>query len=294
MTTAIATPAIPTSHRLTLAGAIRSEWIKATSLRSIRWSIALALVLSIGLSFVMALALRTLSGPAGDGAIEITAEASDVAGIITGVTSFPANFLCLIFAVLGVFVFSSEYSSGMILSTLAATPRRGLVLTSKALVLTVISGNVAIINMVAGTALAVWLNPEARPALFTTPVLTSLAGTVAFLVVIALMAFALGGILRSTAGAITVMVVLVFVAPTVLQVLSQVTDWSWVPAVTNYLPTTLAQTLSYGVGSDVPAQIAEATGVATPGYGEALFALAVWVVVPMFVATKLFFDRDAK
>ncbi len=289
MTTAIMTPPATRSsnasgaHRLSLGGVIRSEWIKATSLRSIRWSILASLVLSIGLSLIMGLALRSFMAP-GD----------DPAEAIMTVTAAPATFLCLVFAVLGVFMFSTEYSSGMILSTLTASPRRGLVISAKAIVLTLIAGTVALINVIAGAVIAVVLIPEARPELLTKVTLSSLAGSVLFLVAIALLSFAIAGMLRSTAGAITAAVALIFVVPTVMQILDQATDWSWVLTAANYLPTALGQFLGYGIDPEATAMLSEMSGTHVPGYGESLAVLGLWVLVPMTAAIKLFFTRDAK
>lgn len=136
--------------------------------------------------------------------------------------------------------------------------------------------------------------PEAASALGSTQVLSSMAGTVAYLVAMTLVAFAVAGILRATGGAITAVVALVFLIPLVLQVLSSVTDWTWVMWINEYLPTALGSTLGYGLGSEVPYTLAADAGVHVPNYWESLAALAMWVVWPMFISVKLFFSRDAK
>lgn len=279
-TPAPATAAGPTppAYQLTLAGAIHSEWIKAASLRSIRWSIAVSIVLGISMSLVMGFALRSL-----------IPEASQAGGeFVMMVTSFPANFLVLVFGVLGAFVFSSEYASGMILSTLTAVPRRGLVLAAKAVVLTAISTAVAAIIVAAGVAISVMLIPEAATQILTAQVISSLIGTIVYLIAIALLAFAIAGLLRSTAGAITAVVAVIFLAPAVFLILTQVTDWTWAVTVADFLPTALGSTLGSGI---LPEAAAGMTGV---GYWPAMAALAAWVVVPVAAAAKLFFSRDAK
>lgn len=119
---------------------------------------------------------------------------------VLAVTTFPATFLAFVFA--GAFVFSSEYASGMILSTLTAAPRREYVLTAKALVLTAISSAAALASGIRVSMLQV---PEVADVLGSTQVLTGMLGTVFFLVAISLFAFAVAGA-RSTAGAITVVV----------------------------------------------------------------------------------------
>lgn len=286
--TPLSRPAATTSStvavsRLGFAGIVRSEWIKALSLRSIRWSIATSVVLGIAMSLAMSFALRGLMDEVG-----LTSHAEYLAAI----TSFPANLLSLVFGVLGVFVFSSEYASGMIISTLTAAPRRGLLMTAKATVLTVLAAAVALLVVVAGVLTGVAVLPEAAGSVWMLQTLTSLLGTVVFLVAIALFGFALAGILRSTAGAITTVVAVVFLLPNVLQIVGQIADWQWVSAAWSYLPTSLGAVLGSGIveGGLAPADAA----FHTPGYGESLAVLTLWVAVPMAIAARSFFARDAK
>lgn len=272
-----------TAPRLSFGGVVRSEWIKALSLRSIRWSLIVSVALGIAMSLAMAFALRSL----------VSDQPSDgYAGFVATVTSFPASFLALVFGVLGVFVFSSEYASGMVLSTLTAAPRRGLVIAAKAVILTLMSVVVAAIVLAAGVAISIAVLPESAASVVTTQILTSLLGTVVFLLSIALFAFAVAGIVRSTAGGITIVVGLIFLLPMVLQIVTQVADWSWAQLAMNYLPTSLGSVVGQGV-FDGPTGMMEST-VRVPGYGEAMAALVLWALLPLVGATRLFLSRDAR
>lgn len=277
-----ATPADQAS-RLSFAGLLRSEWIKALSLRSIRWSIGTSIVAGLAMSLAMSFALRALIGD------DLTATHAEYLASVTG---FPANLLSLVFGVLGVFVFSSEYASGMILSTLTAAPRRGLLMAAKAVVLTAIAVVIALVVVGSGVLIAVTVMPESASAVWTLQTLTSLLGTTVFLVAIALFSFAVAGILRSTAGAITAVVGVIFLLPNILQIVAQLSDWSWVQLVWHYLPSSLGLTLGSGV-MEGGAPVLEAA-VHTPGYAEALAVLAAWVILPMAAAAKAFLSRDAR
>src|SRR5579875_1846557 len=96
--------------------AARMEWIKLRSLRSTTWVLASGIAVTIVLGTVAGL---NTSNPHGDPTSNV------LSGVIFGQ---------LVTGVLGVLVISSEYSSGMIRSTLAAIPRRPLVLAAKAAV----------------------------------------------------------------------------------------------------------------------------------------------------------------
>lgn len=280
------------SHRLTLGGVIRSEWIKAISLRSIRWTLAVSIALGVAMCTIMGYALNDLFI---DPAVPMTATE-----YVLAVTTFPATFLAFVFAVLGAFVFSSEYASGMILSTLTAAPRRGYVLTAKALVLTAISSAAALIVVASGIGVSMLQVPEVADVLGSTQVLTGMLGTVFFLVAISLFAFAVAGIARSTAGAITVVVGILLLLPMILQIMSGLLDWSWLATVQNYLPMTLGSNLGNGVTEEAGLSLRVQMEQADTGYTEVLsyrdsmFNLALWFIIPMAATVKLFFSRDAK
>ena len=280
------------SSKLTLGGVIRSEWIKATSLRSIRWTLAVSIALGVAMCTIMGFALNALFI---DPAVPMTATE-----YVLAVTTFPSTFLAFVFGVLGAFVFSSEYASGMILSTLTATPRRGYVVAAKALVLTAISSVAALVVVASGAGVSMLQVPEVVDVLGSAQVVTGMLGTVLFLVAISLFAFAVAGIVRSTAGAITVVVGILLLVPMILQIMSGVLDWSWLTTVQNYLPMTLGSNLGNGVTEGAALSLRVQMEQADSGYADVLsyrdsaLSLALWVIVPMAAAVRLFFTRDAK
>lgn len=280
------------SPRLTLGGVIRSEWIKAMSLRSIRWTLVISIGLGVAMCAVMGFALNDLFG---DPTSPMMATE-----YVLAVTTFPATFLAFVFGVLGAFMFSSEYASGMILSTLTAVPRRGYVLAAKALILTAISAVAAFIVVGAGIVVSVIYMWDVVDVLVTTQVLTGMLGTLFFLVAISLFAFAVAGIVRSTAGAITVVVGILLLVPMILQIMSGVLDWTWLTTVQNYLPMTLGSNLGVGITDGAQLSLRVQMEQADTGYADVLsyresaFNLLLWVIIPMAAAAKLFFARDAK
>ena len=116
----------PAAGRAGLRGALASEFTKLRSVRSTYWTLAALLVVSIGL----------------DGAITAGQAAQfnnapwNEAGFDATQTSLGAFFELgqLIIAILGAMVITSEYSTGMIRTSLTAQPRRGVVYAAKAIV----------------------------------------------------------------------------------------------------------------------------------------------------------------
>lgn len=115
---------------------------------------------------------------------------------------------------------TAEYRRGLIRTTLTASPRRGRVLAAKATVI----GAVAFVTGLAAAAIAVPLVEAVQKSkqfpLYRTPFATDLrlvVGTGALFAVTAVLALALGAVLRRSAGAVAAVVVAI-VLPYILAV----------------------------------------------------------------------------
>jgi ABC-2 type transport system permease protein len=118
----------PATGRAGLRGAIASEFTKIRSVRSTYWTLAALLVVSIGLGAAIA----------GGTAASFSHNPANKAGFDATQTSLIAFFEIgqLIIAVIAALAITSEYSTGMIRTSLTAQPRRGTVYAAKAIVLT--------------------------------------------------------------------------------------------------------------------------------------------------------------
>ena len=112
---------------VTQARVILSEWTKLRSLRSTRWSLLVAVVLTIGFPLLAA----AITG-ARWSAHELRASARTA--IRSTSRSSASNLSQLAIGVLGVLVISGEYSTGMIRASLGAVPKRLPVLWAKIVV----------------------------------------------------------------------------------------------------------------------------------------------------------------
>ncbi|MCW6010171.1 ABC transporter permease subunit [Micromonospora sp. CPCC 205371] len=116
----------------------------------------------------------------------------------------------LVVVVVGTMYITSEYRRGLIRMTLAASPRRGRVLVAKAIVL----GSVTFVTSLVATVVCYLLGRKIDEAngLYFYPTSTAtevrvLVGTAALLTLAAVLALAIGTVLRSNAGAVTVGIV---------------------------------------------------------------------------------------
>src|ERR1700683_3943015 len=121
-------PLPPATGRAGLRGAIASEWTKIRSVRSTYWTLAALLVVSVGIGAAIA----------GGTAANFSHNPGNKAGFDATQTSLIAFFEIgqLIIAVIAALAITSEYSTGMMRTSLTAQPRRGTVYAAKAIVLT--------------------------------------------------------------------------------------------------------------------------------------------------------------
>jgi ABC-2 type transport system permease protein len=180
----------PASFFNTLA----AEWSKLVTLRATHITLGLGLVLSVGTTGLVALALGNTQG---DWSADFSPITTSMVGMI---------WALIISAVFGVLVMSREYTSGLIRLTLTATPRRGRVLTAKLVLVSLITLGFGLL-----TTVGMFLIGQAVLGAYGMPT-TDLGNADARRVVLGLGAvmpffpivgLALGVLLRSTASAIT-------------------------------------------------------------------------------------------
>ena len=267
----------PTSLRIqgrqTILRSVRSEWIKFWTLRS-TW-----------ITSFIAIALTVLFGAGLAASLGQSEEYQDKAmNLITSGLTFGQ----IVVAVLGALIITGEYSSGQIRSSLASVPRRGRLLLSKAVVLSVASFLLGSVSVFLSWAISKPFLGEHAGSLTDSHYFGYIWGSGLVFVGIALMTLGLGFLLRSTAGAITVVVSLLFVITIPLQLAAS--KWEWINKVIGCLPSTVSESVS-----DPFQRTTEwgAQGVQFLSHGQAVAVFAAWALVPLIIAWFVFSRRDA-
>ncbi|WP_432023695.1 ABC transporter permease subunit [Streptomyces parvus] len=176
----------------TLGDAITSEWTKLRSVRATVWTlgvmVALMLTLGVGTALLLAANDTNLAGE--------PALALGLFGVLLG-------SLCVI--TLGVLTIGSEYSTGMIRTTLTACPSRARVLAAKAIVFFSL---VFVITTVTATVVAVFQTVILSGTVSASGGAWALAtvGVGLYIAGLGLLSLGVGAIVRHTAGAITIMI----------------------------------------------------------------------------------------
>ena len=197
-------------------------------------------------------------------------------------------------AVIAAMFITAEYRRGMIRTTLAASPRRGQLLAAKATVI----GSVTFVTGLAAAAVVVVLGARLSrdQGLYVLPVswLTEvrvIAGTAALLAAAAVLALAIGTMLRRSAAAVTVAIVAI-VLPYILGVASVLPFGAaeWLLRVT--------PAAAFAIQQSIPQYPQVGTAYTPPAYFPlapwAGFAvLCAWTAAALAAAVMLLRRRDA-
>ncbi|WEO76956.1 ABC transporter permease subunit [Cryobacterium sp. SO2] len=203
---------VPAGSGLSFGGILRSEWIKLRSVRSTIWSYATVIVISFGMAALMSASLD-LAGT------EVPAAAQ--ATFLAQAATFGVFFGQLVVAVLGVLAISGEYSTGMIRSSITATPQRLPVLAAKAVVIFVCTFVVGLISTVGSffVAAPILAGKGISAALTDPDLLLPLLGGALYLALVSVFALGVGAILRGSAGGIAAALGVILLLPIVLSMI---------------------------------------------------------------------------
>ncbi|MFZ3560653.1 MULTISPECIES: ABC transporter permease [unclassified Streptomyces] len=275
MTAVTAPLAVTDTRGPGFAHLMRSEWTKIRSVRSTIWSLGILIVLTL-IFTVLFMEMGVANWDKSD-ASQQAAMRLDPTGTILGSGILLSQ---LAICVLGTMVMASEYSTGMIRSSLLAVPRRTPVLAAKAAVfglLVLVVGEVtAFASFLVGAPI---LHDKAPVSIGDPGVLRAVAGCGLYLALLGLFALAAGAIIRHTAAAITGVIGFVLVLAPMAEMLPGTVG----KHIHAYLPTE--------AGNLITQQHARAGDLLGPWQG--LGVLALWTAALLVVAGVLLNRRDA-
>jgi ABC-2 type transport system permease protein len=265
-------PLDPPGGAAGLGGALRSEFTKIRSVRSTYWTLFAMVVVTIGIGALAC--VGAINRPRGAGTQLADPTMHSLIGLVLGQ---------LIIVVLGALAITSEYSTGMIRTSLSVQPRRGTVLAAKGIVFTLVS---LVSGLVASfgsffIGQAILSTKNLNTSIGDPNVLRAVIGGGLFLAVCGMLAFGLGTLLRHTAAAISASIGLLFV----LFVLVNFLPSNWQDHVDKWIPFNAGmQIWTTATQSGSPHMFAPWTGFAV-FLGYAVIAIIAGAVV--------FLRRDA-
>lgn len=252
-----------------------AEWTKLRSVRSTYWSLISLVIVFLFFSWLIPWAVVhswSQSAP------------SDKASVLQDPLAVVMNFGMLLgqlgVAVLGVLVTASEYSTGMIRSTLLASPHRTRMLAAKSVVFTLLVlvigelvafGSFAIGQLTLKNLFTLHLNDGTN--------MRQVVGVGLYLGMLALFSLVIGSLIRHVAGAICAVIALVLVVGPLMQLIPG--------KVGEYLYTYAPTNAGYAVfQSHLPDKF-----LITAWEGYAVFA--AWTALLWVLAAWLLARRDA-
>lgn len=249
-----------------------SEWTKLRSVRSTLWTLFATFAIAVGFGLVLSFAYVARYD---------RLSLSERLSFDPTAHSLRGLFLAQIaIGILGVLVMSSEYATGLIRTTFAATPQRRTVLAAKALVFgaTALVVDMAAVFVAFLAGQAVLARKHIGASIGDPHVLRAVLGAGVYLTIIGLLGLALAAIMRRTAGAIGTLFALVLVLPLLAQALPS----PWNSDVTKFLLSGLGAALF---------RVRSTGDLLSPG--AALVVALIWLLVAYALATILIARRDA-
>jgi ABC-2 type transport system permease protein len=250
---------------------VRAEVTKFRSVRSSYWSLLVAAVVTVGFAALItnesARNYATMSA-ADRAAFDPTSDS--LTGLLFGQ---------LAIGVLGVLAITSEYSTGLVRSSLSAVPQRFTYLSAKAAVVGVmaLAAGLVISFTSFGVGQAIFSQHGLAASLGDPGVARAVIGGGVYVAVIAIVGVGLGAVIKHTAGTTVALVGLVFLVPLLMDALPA----SW-DTVTNWTLPAAGQAL---------ATAGETDGVLSPGRG--LLVCLIWVAGSLAAGAYAMKRRDA-
>jgi ABC-2 type transport system permease protein len=193
--------------------ALRAEWTKMRTVVSPLW-------------LMMGMIVATVALSAGVASV-VNCEANGCGGDTTKLSLTGVDLGQALVVILAVLVISGEYSSGMIRTTLTAMPRRATAFAAKAITLTgvvAVAGTTAVLgSLLSGRFILSghgFTAAHGHPALSVTdgPTLRATAGSILYLILIALLSLGIAAVVRDSATSIGVVLGLLYLLPLLSQV----------------------------------------------------------------------------
>ncbi|WP_328916214.1 MULTISPECIES: ABC transporter permease [unclassified Streptomyces] len=250
---------------------LQSEWTKIRSVRSTVWTLALAFVVTVGLGAVICLVFNNTWS---------SLDATDRATFDPTNTSFFGMSLGqLALIVFGVLVISSEYSTGMIRTSLAAVPQRASFYASKVTIAGLLALVVGMLTSFITFFLGQALLGSHRASISDPGVLRAVFGAGLYMTLIVLFCVGASTILRSPMLGLGILMPFFFLVSPILSAVPKVKK------VARYFPDQAGQKIT---------QVVQSSDNHT-SYGPwgGLGIMAVWVVAALLGGYVVLKKRDA-
>ncbi len=252
---------------------LQSEWTKIRTVSSTTWTLVCAFVVTVAMGAALSALLKaTFDDLSQEEQLTFDPTFVSFSGMILGQ---------LAMVVFGVLVVGTEYSSGMIRTSLAAVPQRATFLFSKMTVATALALTVGLVTSFVTFFLGQALLGEHRTTIGDDNVLRAVVGGGLYMGLIALFSMAVATMLRSSMLSLGILMPFFFLVSQILASVPKAKD------VARYFPDQ--------AGSKIMQVVPEALGSEKAPYGPwgGLGIMVLWVVAALIGGYLVLKKRDA-
>jgi ABC-2 type transport system permease protein len=252
---------------------LRSEWTKVASVRSTFWTLTTGVIVTVGLgALISGFTASNFDSMRGQEQATFDPTFVSFAGMTLGQLAMIA---------FGVLVVSSEYSTGMIRSSLGAVPQRGTFMAAKIVVATLLVLAVGMFTSFASFFLGQALLGDYSTTIGEENVLRAVLGGGLYMTLMALFAMGISFVLRSPMLAFAILMPFFFLVSSILGAVEATRD------VAQYLPDQ--------AGSMIMSVVEGSMGTGDRPYGpwEGLLIMVAWVVAALLAGFIVLKKRDA-
>ncbi|MER5930048.1 ABC transporter permease [Streptomyces sp. NPDC002054] len=251
---------------MALSAVLKSEWTKIRTVASTSWTLILAFLVTVGFAALFS----------------ATADPSKIESFDPTATSFSSmQFGQLSLIVFGVMVVSTEYSTGMIRTSLAAVPNRSRFLLGKMAVATGLALAVGMLTSFVSFFLTQALLGDAGIGIGEENVLRAVVGAGLYMALLALFCMGVAAMLRSSIAAISILIPFFLILSNVLA------GFEATRPVGQYLPS--------NAGSRIMLVVPDAFGSPETPYGPwgGIGIMVLWVAAAVIGGLLVLKKRDA-
>ncbi|MEU3602003.1 ABC transporter permease [Streptomyces sp. NPDC006798] len=252
---------------------LQSEWTKIRTVSSTVWTLASAFVATVAISAALCAVYNATFDDMPD------AQRLTFDPVLAGFSGIVLGQLAMV--VFGVLVVGTEYSSGMIRTSLAAVPQRGTFLFGKIAVATALALAVGLVTSFVTFFIGQALLGEHRTALGDENVLRAVFGAGLYMGLISLFSMAVAAMLRSSMLSLGILMPFFFLVSQILTAVPKAKD------VARYFPDQ--------AGSKIMQVVPGAMGSDKAPYGpwEGLGIMVLWIIAALIGAYLVIKKRDA-
>ncbi|WEV65646.1 hypothetical protein [Bifidobacterium sp. ESL0764] len=283
--------------RLSFLGSVRSELVKLRSVASTWWLSALACIIGVGISAILAVSVKQEACYDAKGKLLATPAPIPRSVVFSCIAQSLAISIVLI-GVVAILAVTSEYATSSIQMALVVNPRRWMFMNAKAVAVAIHTFVLSLVMLLIswGVVAAILAGNKQTPLgskEHWLPIIVILGGA-AMITLVSEFSLGLGAIIRSTAGGVVALVAVYTMATSVFGLIFSLSKhMQWAYWCSQLMPSSLVNSFLSGQPAEVEAGMLP-KGWSVPGWWQSGLIMLGWAVVFYLIGAFVVRRRDVK